>query len=141
WGLGATFLSGATQAWIADEVGQGNAGSAFMRGAQVQQFLTLLAVPVSVALASITLNAPILAGGALMLGLGASLAVFMPERNFHRSESKHRESMLHTLRQGARVVRGSQLLITILLLAAFFGMASEGFDRLWTPHILDNFTL
>ena len=31
WGLGATFLSGATQAWISDEIGQEHAGHAFMR--------------------------------------------------------------------------------------------------------------
>ena len=45
------------------------------------------------------------------------------------------------MRDGLHLVRGSPLLITLLLLAAFFGMASEGFDRLWTPHILDDFSL
>src|SRR5919199_5344107 len=29
WGLGATFLSGATEAWISDEVGQEHAGRAY----------------------------------------------------------------------------------------------------------------
>jgi len=57
-GLGATFLSSATQAWISDEIGQDQAAHAFLRGAQVDQVFTLIAVPVSVALAAVRLNAP-----------------------------------------------------------------------------------
>src|SRR6266480_1047195 len=34
WGIGATFESGAFQAWITDEVGPENVGRAFVRGAQ-----------------------------------------------------------------------------------------------------------
>jgi MFS transporter, DHA3 family, tetracycline resistance protein len=141
WGLGATFLSGATQAWIADEGGQEQAGHAFMRGAQINQLCTLAAVPISVVLAMEELNAPILVGAILMLGVGAVLALIMPERQFQPIHRAGRVSMLGPLREGMHIVRGSRLLITLLLLAAFFGMASEGFDRLWTPHILDDFTL
>jgi DHA3 family tetracycline resistance protein-like MFS transporter len=141
WGLGATFLSGAGQAWIADEGGQEHAGHAFMRGAQVNQLSTLIAVPISVALAAQRLNAPILIGAILMLGLGVLLALVMPERHFRPAQPSGRFSMLSPLLEGMRVVRGSRLLVTLLLPSAFFGMASEGFDRLWTPHILDDFSL
>jgi DHA3 family tetracycline resistance protein-like MFS transporter len=34
WGLGFTFTSGATEAWIADEIGEERAGDAFLRGGQ-----------------------------------------------------------------------------------------------------------
>jgi DHA3 family tetracycline resistance protein-like MFS transporter len=34
WALGYTFTSGATQAWISDEIGEENAGLAFIRGAR-----------------------------------------------------------------------------------------------------------
>jgi len=37
WGLGATFLSGATQAWISDEIGDSAASRAFLRASQVRQ--------------------------------------------------------------------------------------------------------
>jgi len=37
WGLGFTFTSGATEAWIASEVGDDLAGSAFLRATQVEQ--------------------------------------------------------------------------------------------------------
>jgi|SRR5581483_1135918 DHA3 family tetracycline resistance protein-like MFS transporter len=32
WGIGATFQSGALEAWVADQVGEANAGKAFLRG-------------------------------------------------------------------------------------------------------------
>jgi MFS transporter, DHA3 family, tetracycline resistance protein len=35
WGLGYTFTSGATQAWISDEIGEAAAGRAFLRASQV----------------------------------------------------------------------------------------------------------
>jgi len=34
WGIGYTFTSGATQAWLSDEIGEENANRAFLRGSQ-----------------------------------------------------------------------------------------------------------
>jgi DHA3 family tetracycline resistance protein-like MFS transporter len=146
WGVGATFLSGATQAWISDEIGEGQAGRAFLRAAQVGQVGTLLAVPISVALASVALNVPIVVGALLMIVLGLYLAAAMPETGFQprpRETKVHApwQSMLGILREGGGAVRASPLLITLFLLAAVFGMASEGLDRLWTVHMLDDFGL
>jgi DHA3 family tetracycline resistance protein-like MFS transporter len=141
WGLGATCLSGATQAWISDEIGADAAGRAFMRAAQVAQLCTLIAIPISVGLANLALNAPIVLGASLMLVLGVYLALTMPETRAHAAPAGARHtfrSMGRTLRAGSRVVRGSPLLITLLLLAAIFGMATEGIDRLSTPHLLHN---
>ncbi len=49
--------------------------------------------------------------------------------------------MSKTVFAGGRIVRGSPLLITLLCIAAFYGMSSEGFDRLWTAHLLLDITL
>ncbi|HLZ31211.1 MAG TPA: MFS transporter [Chloroflexota bacterium] len=144
WGLGATFLSGATQAWISDEIGDAAAGHAFLRAAQVRQICTLAAVPLSVALASLRLNVPILVGASLMLVLGAYLALAMPETGFCPKPRQHQapwHSMTSIVREGGSAVRASPLLLTLLLVAAFVGMASEGLDRLSTVHILDDLGL
>ena len=72
WGIGATFTSGAEEAWMADEVGEGAVGNLYLRGAQAGQFGALLGAPLSVAIASTgRLNLPILIGGALFLAAGA----------------------------------------------------------------------
>jgi len=49
WGFGYTFTSGATQAWIADEVGDEQAAGAFLRGSQAGNVGALVAIPISMA--------------------------------------------------------------------------------------------
>jgi DHA3 family tetracycline resistance protein-like MFS transporter len=49
--------------------------------------------------------------------------------------------MLYTFKAGMTVVRQRPALMNILLIGLIYGLYSEGFDRLWTKHILDNFTL
>ena len=67
WGIGYTFTSGATQAWIADEVGDERAGNAFMRGSQVGMIAGLVGIPISVGLGSIHIQLPIVLGGLCFL--------------------------------------------------------------------------
>src|ERR1051325_6773468 len=47
WGLGYTFTSGATQAWITDEIGEDNANKLFLRGTQIGLFASLLGMGAS----------------------------------------------------------------------------------------------
>jgi DHA3 family tetracycline resistance protein-like MFS transporter len=79
WGFGYTFTSGATQAGIVDEAGEQRAGEAFLRGSQAGQAGGLIAIPISIALGSVTVRLPILLGGGLMILLAAFLALTMTE--------------------------------------------------------------
>jgi DHA3 family tetracycline resistance protein-like MFS transporter len=139
WGLGATFTSGATQAWIADEVGEDRAGSAFMRGAQAGMIGGLVGIPLSAGLGSLSIQVPIVLGGALFVLLGIFLVIVMPEAGFTRRPPAERESGLRVLREGMRLVRGRSILMVFMGIVAFDGLFSEGLDRLWTAHILTNF--
>jgi MFS transporter, DHA3 family, tetracycline resistance protein len=141
WGVGITFTSGATDAWIADEVGEEAAAPLYLRGTQASQFGALLGTFASVGLATIDLYVPILLGGALIIGLALFLALFMPERGFTPTPQPERNSfqkMGHTFVAGARVVRASAILLTILAVIVFRGAASEAYDRLSQPHFLAN---
>jgi DHA3 family tetracycline resistance protein-like MFS transporter len=147
WGVGSSFITGAEEAWIAEEVGDENVGKVFLRGAQVGQFGALIGAAISVALASIRINLPIVLGGGLILLLGVYLLLFMPEHSFHgtpRTATVERPSwrtLSKTVFESGQLVRSSPLLITLLCIATFYGMASEGFDRLWTAHLLLDITL
>lgn len=139
---GFAFTSGATEAWIADEIGEERAGRAFMRGAQAGQLGTLIGTIAAVGLALISLALPLIVGGLLLLALAALLSVVMPERGFTPLPRGQRSSwgaMAHTLSEGLRVVRARPVLITILLAGVFLGLWSEGFDRLWEAHFLASF--
>jgi DHA3 family tetracycline resistance protein-like MFS transporter len=150
WGVGATFLSGAEQAWIADELSHANGGQeeslgrVFLRGTQLAQLGGLIGIGLSVLLGGINVRLPILLGGGLYLLLTIFLIIFMPEDGFTPTPKAERDSwqsMRRTVQSGLQLVRGRPLLLTILAITAVGGMFSEGFDRLWTPHLLNNFTL
>jgi DHA3 family tetracycline resistance protein-like MFS transporter len=141
WGAGFTFISGAQQAWIADEVGVENAGRVYLRSAQVEQIARIVAIPLSTALATVALNLPILLGGALFLPLALVMTRLMTERGFQpapREERQSFEAMKSTFVAGGRLVRRTPLLMTVFAIAAILGMASEGFDRLWVKHFYDD---
>ncbi|MYD11545.1 MAG: MFS transporter [Chloroflexi bacterium] len=143
-GLGYTFLSGASSAWLVDEIGAERAGGAFLRAAQVAQVASFMAIFVSVALASISLQVAIIAGGLMLLLLAGLLVLAMPERGFQRRQSDERETwraLFSTLREGVTLIRGGRVLMLIMLATIIHGAFSEGFDRLSVAHILANFNL
>ena len=144
WGLGYTFTSGATEAWISDEIGEEQAGRAFLRASQVGQVCDLVGIWLAVALAGITLQLPIILGGLLVSMVGIFQMLFMPETAFKPTPRENRNSfqqMGHTFRGGLQMMRRRPALFTIFATMAVYGAFTEGFDRLWTPHLLDNITL
>lgn len=141
WGVGWTFLSGAFDAWLADEVGEERLAGVYHRGAQIDRVAGLVGIGVSVGLAQIDLRLPILLGGAGTIALAVLLLVAMPETGFRpspREGRNHLAAMAATGRDGVRAVRGRPLLLAILGATAFFGMWSETFDRLWEAHFLED---
>jgi MFS transporter, DHA3 family, tetracycline resistance protein len=144
WGSGVTFVSGAEEAWCADEIGEDRVGAVFIRGAQVGQVVSLLAIPLSIWLAAqFKLNIPVVLGGGLFILLSVFLGLFMPERNFGRnaqSEQSNWQAMKQIVVDGGRAVRGNRMLWLILAITAFAALASEGFDRLQTDHFIKDFT-
>lgn len=141
-GVGATLSDGAEQAWITDEVGEAGIGYVFLRSTQIGLLAGILGAIVSVGLAGLRISLPIVIGGVLSIGVAGFLLLFMPENNFHpiaKEERKTWRDMGNIFRDGLRVVRGRSFLITILLIALFYGLFSEGFDRLWTAHFITNF--
>lgn len=138
-GLAYTFWSGASQAWIAGEVGDERVGRLFLRGTQIGRLGGLLGIAASVGLGTIQTSLPIIAGGFGMLALSAFQLLFMPETGFTPAPREQRttwQTMGRTLADGAHVVRRQPLLLTFLGIAALGGIASEGFDRLWEAHFL-----
>jgi len=142
WGLGYTFTSGATQAWIADEVGEERAGQAFLRGSQVAKIGHLVAIPLSTLLGSVNVALPVVVGGGLMIGLAAFLALTMTEEGFTPAPPEERTTwgmMFKTVRDARQLVGRQPILLKLLGIMFFYGLYSEGLDRLWTAHLLEGF--
>ncbi len=60
WGIGYTFISGAQDAWLADEIGEEKLTPTYLRASQLAQVATLAGIVINVSLASIQLNLPFL---------------------------------------------------------------------------------
>ena len=143
-GLGYTFTSGAESAWIVDEIGNERAAIAFLRGSQVSQICGFCAIFVSVAFASISLQLAIVTAGIILLCFALFLPFIMPETGFNRADHSERETwsaLLSTFRAGLALIRSRKVLLLIMLATVIHGAFSEGFDRLWTAHLLETFAL
>jgi DHA3 family tetracycline resistance protein-like MFS transporter len=144
WGIGYTFTSGATQAWLSDEIGEEHANRAFLRGSQYDLAGALIGMLIAIPLGNIAVNLPILAGGFAVAGIGALLLLFMPENGFKPTRPEDRNSFQHMgdiFRKGLQAVRSRPLLLSVLGIGFIYGLYSEGWDRLWVKYLVDNFTL
>ena len=140
WGVGYTFISGALEAWVADEAPDRDLGRVYLRGEQADYLGSFVGIPASVLLGLVALNLPLLAGGVLTIALGMGLVFAMPEHNFRPAPREGRTSVQHaaaTVRGGARLVRSRPVLLILLAAALFSGMSEEGFDRLYPKQFLD----
>jgi MFS transporter, DHA3 family, tetracycline resistance protein len=140
WGLGWTFMSGAYEAWITDEVGSERVGRVFARGNQFAYAGALVGLVASVALATLDLRLPIILVGAVIVALGVATLLFMPETGFSRSARAEGENPLAELRgavtNGVRYVRVQPLLLAIVAIGFFAGMSTEAMDRLREAHFI-----
>ena len=144
WGLGYTFTSGATQAWISDEIGEDEANKLFLRGTQVGLFASLIGMGLAALVGANNVALPLQVGAFGVILIGLTLAFIMPETGFHPTPREDRNTwqhMWHTFQQGVNTVRGRPRLVNIVFIGLFYGIYSEGFDRLWVKHLLDHFEL
>ncbi len=149
WGGGYTFISGAGEAWLADELAvEGRAEEltrVLLRGGQWHQAGSLLGIVASTVLAARgELQSPLIFAGCGFLALGALLRWAMPEQGFQplpRDERQTWQAMASTLKAGVAIARQRPALWRVLWVSLFFGMFSEAFDRLWVVHLNQGFDL
>ncbi|MFT5210027.1 MAG: DHA3 family tetracycline resistance protein-like MFS transporter [Flavobacterium sp.] len=142
WGAGFTFISGAGQAWISDEIGELKANRSFIIASQFGKVGLLLGIVVCVALATIDMRIPIIVGSLGLVLLGIFAFFFMDEKNYKPEIEAHRETwsqMASTFKGGLNLVRSHPVIWIIIVIAVFEGMYSEGFDRLNAPFLIESF--
>ena len=140
WGFSYTFTSGAYQAWITDEVGVEKVPSVFLRGSRISYVGAVAGLVGQVALATVSLRAAVIVGGAVTALCGLIAIVLMPETGFRRRPREERGSPLAELRTtagaGARYARAAPVILLLVATALFMGASSEAFDRLKEAHFL-----
>lgn len=144
WGLGYTFTSGATQAWLSDEIGEEAANRAFLKANQFDLAGAFLGMLIAIPLGNLAVGLPILAGGAAILVFALFLAVFMPETRFAPAKPEDRNNWQHMgdiFKKGLAAVRSRPALMAVLGVGFIYGLYSEGWDRLWVKYLVDTFSI
>lgn len=142
WGIGSTFISGSLQAWIVDEERGFDLDKLFLRGSQYEQIGAVIGTLLSIIIGNMKECIPIVISGFLFLVLAVYLKIVMPELHFTSSKPAFKKALhesFHSFHNGLRVIRKGKVLSLFLGIALAWGLASEGYDRLWTSHLLNNF--
>lgn len=145
WGIGWTFISCAETAWIADEITPEQLDYTLLNGAKFSSIGSFIGILTSVAIGSLfTVQIAILFAGAVLL-LIALLSIFwIPETKFvliTQGKQSHLHHMKIALQSSWNVIRSDRALLSLASITLFMGLASEGFDRLWGAHFIENFQL
>lgn len=145
WGIGWTFISGAETAWIADELENNELDLVFLKGARYGSVGSFLGIIVSVLLATaFSVQMAILIAGGLLVVIAMVSIRIVPETKFVRMASEEAtgfQQMLRALKSGITQIKGNSILLGLAAITLFVGLASEGFDRLWGAHFIEDFQL
>jgi DHA3 family tetracycline resistance protein-like MFS transporter len=142
WGVMYTFTSGATEAWLAGEMGdpdQAALGKVFFRSSRWSTIAAVIAVPLSFTLGTVSLRAPIALAGICQVGIVGYLVVSMREDHFEPAGDQERSNwhrFAGTVRDGLSVIRGSRTLVLLAVVIAVAGGSSEAYDRYRERHLL-----
>ena len=145
WGIGWTFISGAEQAWIADELENKELDQVFLKGAQFSSLGRFIGIIASVLLAFLfSVQATILLAGGLLVLLAFISYMIMSETKFitvAREDVAGLSQMALSIKAGVSQIKGNSVLVGIAVITLLWGLASEGFDRLWGAHFIEGFSL
>lgn len=143
WGIGFTFVSGAPEAWLVDEIGEENALPLFVRGSQIGQVSSILGIISATLIGTIDTALPIIVGGIGTLILAVILAIVMPENGFQPTQraGSTRWNVFDTFFEGVREVRRVPVLRSVIWIGFIIGTSAGGFDALYPRHIVENFEM
>lgn len=135
-GMGWALISGAREAWLADEVGVQRSGPIYLRAYQLAFMLELVSIPLAVLLATWDPQLPLLTAGLCWLALALGLACTMTEDGYRGSPGHARRVNLAPIREAARTLRHSPALLLLAAAGFLLGAWKESFDRLAPLHFV-----
>lgn len=144
WGIGSTFISGAADAWVIEENKNMDLDQIYLRGSQSGQIGSIIGIILATVLGNFSVRIPIILSGCLFMLFAMFLAFFMPEHNFKPSAPEDINTfkkMAHTLKASITFIKNKPIMLLFLSVTLFYGLSSEGYDRLYTAHFLKDTAL
>ena len=136
-GAGWAFLIGSQEAWIGEHASPEVLPKVYLRGGQAMTAGTIGGLAITIGLGLTGARLPILIGGGILVFVGVA-AWFVMQEDF--APSGH-DSIVGAARTGLEIVRRSRTLTILVLVVLGLGMSSEGWDRLYTAHLMTDLGL
>ena len=137
WGIGYSFISGAQEAWLSDEIGEAKANKAFIKGAQWQMAGGILSIIPSIVLAGINPRLPFITAAFFYASLMVFLLLHMPETGFIRRASRIK-GRVSILPEGFWLrLKTNHLMFIGIVTSVCIGVTMETSMR-FMPHIMLN---
>ena len=93
--IGSTFLSGAKEAWITDEIGEESANKLFLQMARFGAFAWLIGLVITLLIGANNVVLPVFVSGIGTMLIGLTLMIIMPEAGFHPTPQEDRTTWQH----------------------------------------------
>jgi len=140
WGLGYTFMSGALDSWISDETDPIRLEHIIISGAQFYKIMSVLGIVLAAVIGMFDIRIALYTSSALFMMLGIFSMIFMKEKNFHPSSHSFSffKRYFQQLSQGFSHIKNHTILRIMFIIFIFYGIYSEGIDRTYELHVLDN---
>ncbi len=141
WELGSTFISGSLEAWIAEEEKAMDLDRIYMKGAQVGQIASVIGIVLSTIIANFSIRLPIIVSGVVFMIFSVFLGINMLENNFKPTapdDLNTFKKMGYTFKSGLKFIKSKSIIMILLSVTLFYGLSSEGYDRLSNAHFLQD---
>ncbi len=140
WGLGYTFISGALDSWISDEEKNKDIEYIYINGAQLDKIFSVLGIITAAIIGTYNIVFAIVLPGLLMISLSFICIIAMKEENFipEKQGDGLLKAYFEQLFKGLKHIKANNVLYIMLFIMLCYGLYSEGIDRTYELHILDN---
>lgn len=140
WGLGETFISGAFDAWLSDESNH-SVKDTLLTGKQYSLLGSVGGILLSGFIGSINPVGAMALAGILMSLLAVYLIAVMPEQKTFEKVHRSWQDYFSQLSHGFTHIKKHHALRILFIIMLFLGLYSEGIDRTYQVHVLDNLGL
>ena len=140
WGLGETFISGALDAWLSDEANL-PVKETYLSGKQFSLLGSVGGIILSGFIGSINPIWAMITAAIIMILLALWLAFTMKETVAFEKTHQTIKQYVKQLSFGFSHIRKHHVLRVLFIIMLFLGLYSEGIDRTYQVHILDNLGL
>ena len=137
-GVAWAFIIGSVEAWVSERAGSDRLERVFLRGGQAQLIGLMGGMGLTLIVGQADARAPIVAGGAVLVLVTVAAAALMEEAPRPRTslESSRWHDVVAAAGLGLRRIRASRVLALLVVVGLALGVSSEGWDRLYTAHLM-----